>query len=256
MPAFFLLRGLSAVLVISPLFLSVPHVSRADEPPSQVVAVLLRDGQEALAADRFGEAYARLSEALELDWNNPRAYDLLQEVRFARGLTLLKWEADAREAEARGDLSKAKWIFERILSEDSTRDDLRDRVRRLGTKRDAAFFIRSGMEKFIADDFAGAQLDFEQALAISPKDTLAEQYRERTRKKIAASMSLSAIQADGADWRQYLEALRKLREGDLPAAERLWNDLLVKYPANESILSNLEQVRMRLGHERANADDE
>jgi tetratricopeptide (TPR) repeat protein len=111
------------------------------------------------------------------------------------------------------------------------------------------------MEKFMLDDYAGAQLDFEQALAINPKDTLAVQYRERTRQKIAATGSLSAIQADADSWARYLDALRKLREGDLAGAEMLWSDLLTKYPGNENILSNLGQVRRRLGSGSAIATD-
>jgi TolA-binding protein len=231
-------------------------MSFSDEPTAEVVAVLMRDGEEALAHNRFTEAYARFSEALRLDWNHPRAYELLQKIRLERDHTLLLWEGEARHAESRSEPGKAKWIYERIIAEDSTRADLIDRVRRLGRQRDAADCVRSGMEKFIADDFAGAQLDFEQALAISPKDTLAAQYRERTRQKITASGSLAAIQADPEAWGRYLDALRKLREGDLAAAERLWSDLLTKYPGNENIRSNLEQVRRRLGTESANADDE
>jgi hypothetical protein len=231
-------------------------MSFSDEPTAEVVVVLMRDGEEALADERFAEAYARFSEVLNLDWNHPRAYELVQKLRFERDQTLLRWEGEARDAESRRDLSNAKWIYERIIGEDSTRADLIDRVRRLGRQRDAAEYVRSGMEKFIADDFAGAQLDFEQALAINPKDTLAAQCRERTRQKIAASGSLAAIQADTDAWVRYLEALRKLREGDLAAAELLWSDLLIKYPGNESIRSNLEQVRRRLGHKGAIANDE
>jgi tetratricopeptide (TPR) repeat protein len=133
---------------------------------------------------------------------------------------------------------------------------LRDRVRRLGRQHDAAEYVRSGMEKFITDDFAGAQFDFEQALAISPKDTLAAQYRERTRQKIAASGSLASVQADANSWSRYLDALRKLREGDLASAEMLWTELLIQYPGNENILSNLEQVRRRLGNGSPIANDD
>lgn len=228
----------------------------AQESPAKVIELLIRDGEQALAYDRFSEAYERFSEALKLDWNNPRAYELLQQVRLEREHDLMAWEGEARDAESRRDLSKAKWIYERILSEDSTRGDLRERVRSLGRQRDASYYVRTGMEKFIADDFAGAQLDFEQALVISPKDTLAAQYRERTRVKIAASGSLASIQADSGSWGQYLDALRKLREGDLVAAERLWGDLLVRYPGNEHIRSNLDQVRRRLGRESASTDTE
>ncbi len=233
-----------------------PHVSVSTEIKPGVIDILMKDGQEALERERYAEAYARFSEILNVDWNHPRAYELLQHARLERDLALLRWEEQARSAESRRDLSKATWIYERILGEDSTREDLRDRVRRLGRQRDAAEFVRSGMEKFIADDFAGAQLDFEQALAISPKDTLATHYRERTRQKIAASRSLAAVQADANAWSRYLDALRKLREGDLASAEMLWTELLVQYPGNENILSNLEQVRRRLGNGSPIANDD
>ncbi len=256
MSAFQRPRTLAIGLLVWAMAAAHPYSARADASAPQVIEVLMRDGENALAADRFSEAFSRFSEVLRLDWNHPRAYELLQEVRYARDLTLLKWESDARDAESRRDLSQAKWIYERILNEDSTREDLKERVRRLGRQRDAADFVRSGMEKFIADDFAGAQVDFEQALAVNSKDTLAIQYRERARQKIAASSSLAAIQTDTAGWGQYLEALRKLRAGDLLGAEKLWTGLLTKYPGNESILSNLDQVRKRLGNESAIANDE
>lgn len=228
----------------------------ADGTSDEVIAVLMRDGEDALAGERYAEAYARFEEVLKLDWNHPRAYDLLQQARYERDHALLRWEGEAKEAEGKRDLSRAKWIYERILGEDSTRGDLRERVRRLTNQRESATFVRSGMEKFMMDDFAGAQLDFEQALAISPNDTLALQYRERTRQKIAATGSLASIQADADSWARYLDALRKLREGNLAQAEILWSDLLTKYPGNESILSNLEQVRKRLGGGTAIANDE
>ena len=227
----------------------------AQSTNTEVIDVLLRDGQQALTDERFTEAYSRFSEVLALDWNHPRAYDLLQQTRYERDQALLRWEGDARAAESQRDLSKAKWIYERILAEDSTRTDLRERVARLGRQRDAADCVRSGMEKFILDDFAGAQLDFEQALAINPKDTLASQYRERTSQKIAASGSLAAVQADGAAWGRHLDALRKLRDGNLTAAEAIWTQLLVQFPGNESILSNLDQVRRRLGYSTPIATD-
>lgn len=249
-------RMLGILLVATVAQLASPQRSDSEEFRVDVIEVLIQDGTQALESERYGEAYERFAEVLRLDWNHPRAYDLLQQARLERDHALLRWEGDARNAEARRDLSKAKWIYERIIEEDSTREDLRDRVRRLGRQRDAAEFVRSGMEKFIADDFAGAQLDFEQALTISPKDTLALQYRERTRQKIAASGSLATVQADADAWGRYLDALRKLRAGDLVAAELLWSDLLVQYPGNENILSNLEQVRRRLGHGSPIANDD
>lgn len=228
----------------------------AQTADNDVIAVLLRDGAEALAAGRYAEAHARLAEVLRLDWNHPRAYDLLQQVRQERAHALLQWEAEARNAEYRRDPGQAVWIYQRILAEDSTRADLLERVRRLTRQRESSSYVRTGMEKFMADDFAGAQLDFEQALAINPNDTLAAQYRERTRQKIAATGSLAAIQADSAAWGKYLDAMRRLREGNLAAAERLWSDLLVLFPGNENLRSNLDQVRRRRGGESASVDDE
>lgn len=249
------LRGIIALSILTYCAWG-PVPAFADDTSDEVIAVLMRDGEAALAGERYAEAYARFEEVLKLDWNHPRAYDLLQQARYERDHALLRWEGEAKEAEEKRDLSKAKWIYERILGEDSTRGDLRERVRRLADQREAATFVRSGMEKFMMDDFAGAQLDFEQALAVNPKDTLALQYRERTRQKIAATRSLASIQADSESWARYLDALRKLREGDLTGAEVLWGELLVKYPGNESILSNLSQVKRRLGSGGAIANDE
>jgi len=250
-------RPLLGFLVATCIALNVcPQAAISEENNAGVIEVLMKDGRQALEDERYAEAYSRFTEVLALDWNHPHAYDLLQQARAERDHALLRWEGDARNAESRRDLSKAKWIYERILGEDSTREDLRDRVRRLGRQREAAEFVRSGMEKFILDDFAGAQIEFEQALAISPKDTLALQYHDRTRQKIAASGSLASIQDDSEAWGRYLDALRKLRAGELAAAEQIWTELLIQYPGNDNILSNLDQVRRRLGNGSPIATDD
>lgn len=249
-------RTLGILLVTGIAVFASPSPANSEGASTDVISVLMRDGRQALDEERFAEAYARFAEVLALDWNHPEAYDMLQMARLERDNTLLRWEGDARNAESRRDLSKAKWIYERILGEDSTREDLRERVRRLGRQREAADYVRSGMEKFILDDFAGAQLDFEQALTISPKDTLALQYRDRTRQKIAASGSLASIQDDSEAWGRYLDALRKLRAGELAAAEQIWTELLIQYPGNDNILSNLDQVRRRLGNGSPIATDD
>lgn len=247
-------RLVFGILLVACLMAST--LAAAQAVSNDLIDVLVRGGEEALSAGRYAEACARLSEALRLDWNHPRAYDLLQQVRQERAHALLQWEAEARNAEYRRDPSQALWIYQRILAEDTTRADLLERVRRLTRQRESSPYVRAGMEKFMADDVAGAQLDFEQALAINPNDTLAAQYRERTRQKIAATGSLAAIQADSAAWGKYLDAMRRLREGNLAAAEQLWSDLLVLFPGNENLRSNLDQVRRRRGGESASVDDE
>lgn len=251
------IRWLAAAAIC---FAVTPYtVARGDDgiPQKDMIALLLRDGEEALAKNRFAEAGARFSEALQADWNLVRAYDLLQETRRVRLQTLKAWERGAHHAERQQDWATARALYSRILEADSTRGELRDRLLRVDRGENAADFVRAGLQKFIADDFAGAQLDFEQAIAINPGDTVAADYLNRVRQKIAVSGdALAVIQADAGSWSQYLEALKRLRNGDLPAAEHIWTELLVKYPSNTSILSNLEQVRRRLGRDGAVASDQ
>jgi len=242
--------GLAGALLIG------VEASRADNAAPDVLTVLQRDGEEALAAQRFGEACSRFSEVLRLDWNNPRAYDLLQKSRQDRTAALQEWEAQARDAESHHEWDRAQSLYARVLAEDSTRRDLRDRVRELSTHRSAADLIQTGLDKFISDDFAGAETIFEQVLSVNPGDTVATRYLERTRQRLAGSDPLAAIQADADSWASYVEALKRLRDGDLAGAEKLWNTLLVKYPSNPSIRSNLEQVRRRLGREGTVAADQ
>ena len=231
-------------------------MSRANDTAPDVLSVLQRDGEEALAAERYSEACSRFSEALRLDWNNPRAFDLLQKSRHDRIVALQDWETQARAAESHHEWDKAQSLYARVLAEDSTRGDLRDRIRQLSTHRSAADLIQAGLDKFISDDFAGAEAVFEQVLSLHPGDTLATRYLERTRQRLAGGDPLAAIQADPDAWASYVEALTRLRDGDLAGAEKLWNTLLVKFPSNPSIQSNLEQVRRRLGRESAVAADQ
>ncbi len=249
-----LLRG--CVIGLAGALLVGAGLSRATDTAPDVRSVLQRDGEEALAAERFGEACSRFSEVLRLDWNNPRAYDLLQKSRQDRVAALQDWEAQAQTAESHHEWDKAQLLYTRVLAEDSTRCDLLERIRQLSTHRSAADLIQAGLDKFIGDDFAGAETVFEQALSIHPGDTLANRYLERTRQRLAGGDPLAAIQADPDAWASYVEALTRLRDGDLAGAEKLWNTLLAKYPSNPSIRSNLEQVRRRLGREGAVAADQ
>ena len=237
------------------LLVAVPFALANDTSPD-VLSVLQRDGEDALAAERFGEACSRFSEVLRLDWNNPRAYDLLQKSRQERVVALHEWEVQGRTAESNHEWDRAQSLYARVLSEDSTRNDLRDRIRQLSKHRSASDLIQVGLDKFISDDFAGAETVFEQVLALNPGDTLAIRYLERTRQRLSGSDPLAAIQADPDSWASYVEALKHLRDGDLAGAEKLWNALLAKYPSNPSIRSNLEQVRRRLGREGAVAADQ
>lgn len=206
---------------------------------------LLNSGQEALANERYGEAERQFTAALRIDWNNPRAFDLLQTTRVRRVRACAEWEDRAKRAEGTQDWGTAIACWQRLAADDTARAEIRSHLEILTHRRDAWEFVRRGLEKFINEEYATAQADFEQALTIDPGDTLVAQFRARAMQK-TASGTLADLQSDPTTWTKYLSALQKFRVGDLPAAEKLWNEILTKYPGNESVRSNLEQVRKRL----------
>lgn len=224
-------------------------------PRNELITFLVAAGEDALAHERFAEAQGRFAAALQLDWNQPRAFALLQKTRAARSTALRRWEAEGRAARAHRDFAAARLVFERVLAEDSSRSDLRDLLSSLTRQERASELVRTGLEKFIVEDFAGAQLDFEQALAVDPADTLAANCRNRAMQNAVHGASLTELKSDPETWSKYLEALQRFRAGDLHEAERLWNEILTKYPGNAYVRSNLEQVRRRVGAERVAATE-
>jgi len=246
-------RGIAALLIASA---TVAHAGKT--PPRQPappnvdslrtqdrIKQLIQWGEYALANDRFSEAEARLNDVLRLDWNHPQAFRLLQETRQRRARALSEWEHAGQVAQSRGDAPLAIHYFEKILAEDSTQTRARSTLTRLQKRAQADRLIQSGLAKFILEDYAAASLDFEQALAIIPFDTLAVVYRERAVQKMAGVSSMADLRADTLMWAKYSDALKKLRTGDLAGAERLWNDVLARYPGNDAVRSNLEQIARR-----------
>ncbi|MBI5866917.1 MAG: hypothetical protein HZB43_01275 [candidate division Zixibacteria bacterium] len=65
---------------------------------------------------------------------------------------------------------------------------------------------------------------------------------------------MADLRADTAMWAKYSDALKKLRTGDLAGAEQLWHAVLVKYPGNEAVRSNLEQIARRRKQELTSED--
>ncbi|MEW5702376.1 MAG: hypothetical protein AB1792_09125 [Candidatus Zixiibacteriota bacterium] len=229
--------------------------TEATSPQRDLIAFLVAAGEDALAHERYGEAQERFAAALRLDWNQPRAFALLQQTRTARESALRRWENEARSAEARRDYSGAAALYGKVMAEDLTRHELATALARVQRRGRAAQFVRHGLEKFIADDFSGAQLDFEQALAICPDDTVAAGYRHRAMQNVVQSAGLAELRADSVAWTKYLDALQRFRDGDLASAEQLWNDVLAKYPGNAQVRSNLEQIRRRLDADRVAATE-
>lgn len=218
------------------------------------IAQVMQWGEYALARERFAEAEARFNDVLRLDWNHPRAFSLLQETRQSRTRALADWEHAGRDAEARGDLHRAMEYFGKITVEDSTASNVRARLIKLQKRDQAGRLIQSGLSKFILEDYAAATLDFEQALTLVPGDTLAAAYRDRAEQKMAGGTSMAQLRADTVIWAKYSDALKKLRTGDLAGAEEQWNAVLAKYPGNEAVRSNLEQIARRRKQELTSED--
>lgn len=220
------------------------------------IGYLLVLGEEALSQERYSEAIKLFSEVLRHDWNYPRAYDLLQDTRTQRADMMRRWEWRGRRARKQGEWPQAVWYFEQVLAEDSTRQDMRWFLRNSQRRQGAEKLVRQGLEKYINEDYAGAQLDFEQALALDSTDEAGRLYRDQAAQKIAHTSSLADLQADPDAWANYRAALLAFRAEDLAEARRLWTAILTTYPGNESVLSNLEQITRRLGGEAVAAHDE
>jgi tetratricopeptide (TPR) repeat protein len=225
--------------------------SCGEEPPatapeiSDAVDVLLSWGKVALEAKRFAEAEARFREILDIDWNHRRAYELLLETRQRREETLAAWIRAGRSAEARHDYSLAEQHYQRVLDQDPSQRAARNGLRRARAGRAMEDLVQSGLDKYIMGDFPGAQEDFEKALEIDPSDARALAYRDRARRETTESSGLADLRSDEGTWARYLDALKKLRGGDLNGAEKLWRAILEKYPGNDAVLSNLEQIERR-----------
>lgn len=231
-----------------------PGVTQVSDPDPGQIDVLLAWGKYALESSRFSEAEARFREVLDLDWNNPRAFNLLQETRQRRTEALQRWIGEGRRAEANGDWAEAEMHYQRVLDESG---DYRAAVVGLARARresDLEHYIRAGLDKYIQEDYAGAELDFDQALTIDPTNKTVLAYQTQVQEKATQSSGLADLRSDGPTWTKYLDALKKLRGGDLDGAERLWQEILQVYPGNEAVLSNLEQVKRRRKQEFSSQD--
>ncbi len=251
------------IFSILPILPIIPILASAGTPPApsadalrsqEHIAQVMQWGEFALSHERFSEAEARFNDVLQLDWNHPRAFSLLQETRQRRTRALVEWERAGQESESRGDVRRAMEYFGKIVAEDSTQTNARTRLARLQKRDQANRLIQSGLSKFILDDYSAALLDFEQALTIVPTDTLASLYRDRAEQKMAGGSSMADLRADSVMWAKYSDALKKLRTGDLAGAEQLWQAVLVRYPGNEAVRSNLEQIARRRKQELTSED--
>lgn len=231
-----------------------PAVTQGTAPDPGQIEVLVAWGKYALESARFAEAEARLREVLKLDWNNPRAFALLQETRTRRDQALKEWTGAGRAAEAAGDFAEAEQHYQRALDESPDYRAAVDGLARIRRHREADRYVRAGLEKYIQEDYPGAELDFDQALAIDPADETALTYRAQVQQQVTQSTGLADLRSDAPTWTKYLDALKKLRAGDLDDAERLWQEILQVYPGNEAVLSNLEQVKRRRKQEFSSQD--
>jgi tetratricopeptide (TPR) repeat protein len=236
---------LSSLAIADDLVTTDADATKETATRSAQIEILLAWGKYALESSRFAEAEARFREVLKLDWNNPPAFELLQEIRTRRSEVLKDWTRSGRTAEANGDLAQAELHYRRVLEESPDYRAAIDGMARLRRIREADRHVRAGLEKYIQEDFPGAEMDFEQALLIDPSDETALLHRAQVQQQVTQSSSLADLRSDAPTWTKYLDALKKLRAGDLEGAERLWREILQAYPGNEAVLSNLEQVKRR-----------
>jgi len=248
-PRHFVLYVLPLVLTVAaarPVYSDQTGTDRPTDPTAvSAIDYLIAIGEEALEQQRYSEAMARFSEVLRLDWNHPRAFNLLQQARGERAAALVRWEAAGRTAQSKEQWGKAIRCFELVAREDTARTDIGRRIESLKTNEESSRLVRIGLEKMLNEEYASAQSQFEQALTFDPNNEDALAFSDRAARYAAESASLAELRNDEKAWSLYRNALLKFRAGELDEAERLWREVLIDYPGHEDVLSNLEQIQKR-----------
>ncbi len=102
--------------------------------------------------------------------------------------------------------------------------------------------IQKGMSLFEIGQYDEATKVFEQALQISPENSLAKQYYQKSKiETVGKSQPM-----DTATERQYLQGVDKFVKGKYKEAIAIWEEILKIHPYNKKILKAIESARERL----------
>lgn len=245
--------GSTTLVFICAVVLSCLTV-RAQEPPAteatietdRIILEQMQLGREAMDRGDFRQAREHFHLVLELDWNNPLAYQWWSAAeenleRHIRGLI----RAGDRNA-SRGAYAEALLNYYEAQRLDSARSDVRSRLRWVGKKIYADRYVLAGLKYYLDGDIDRVHAALDSALHYDPENANALALREKVNFVAAAPTGQFRLRDDTAVWEIHLAALKKYRDGEYESAIKQWEKILEKYPGNGDVLANIEQARLRL----------
>lgn len=222
-----------------------PAQTPSDPVSDSIIAGQVRLGREAMERGDYRQACEIFRLVLDVDWNNPQAYQwwTKAETDLAGHIQGLLRAGD--RSMARGEYAEALINYHEALRCDSTRTDIRQRVRWAGKKIYADRFVLAGLTAYLAGDYDRMNIALDSALVYDPEHADARALQETSRLG-APPNERSQLRDDAAMWEMHLAALKMYREGDYQAAIEQWETILQKYPGDADVLANIEQARLRL----------
>jgi tetratricopeptide (TPR) repeat protein len=239
---------LALLVFLSTLLFSSPPVSAqapANPIADSLIAGQIRLGLVAMQRGDYRQACEMFRLVLDVDWNNPQAYRwwAKAEADLAGHIQGLVQAGD--RSMGRGEYAEALANYHEALRADSTRADIRQRVRWAGRKIYADRLVLAGLTAYLAGDYNRMNSALDSALAYNPEHAAALALREKCRPG-ATTAERSQLRDDPAMWELHLSALKMYRDGDYAAAIEQWETILQKYPGDADVLANIEQARLRL----------
>ena len=215
-----------------------------------IIAEQMRLGRAAMDRGDFRQAREHFHLVLELDWNNPLASQWWAAAEkdlsgHIRGL-LRAGDRCARRAA----YAEALINYHEARRYDTTRADIKRRIRAVGKKIYARRCLLAGLEFYLDGDYTQMHAALDSVFYYDPENASALAFREKVRNDGGPRADQLRLQDDAEVWELHLAALKKYRGGEYQAAIDLWAKILGKYPGNADVLANIEQARLRLQPER------
>jgi len=247
-----LIRNRPAALVCA--MLTLPSIGGAQETTSaepgnlsdEVIIERLSLGEEAMSRGDFTGARDHFHRVLQLDWNNPQVYQWWCAAKDSAGLQIRQLVSIGDHRMRGGAFAEALVSYHAALRLDSTRADVKWRIRQAGRKVYAQRYLLAGLGFFLREEFESAQAQLDSALGYDPENENILALRERTRSRIEKIAGDTNLKDDPEAWEIHLAALKKYRVGEYRAAVELWERILEKYSGHPDVTANIRQAHLRL----------
>ncbi len=160
---------------------------------------------------------------------------------------IVQLRSEANRFVNEGKLSEAVQRYGEILRLNSDDAGARRSISQIETRISALSMLRTGVAAYNSGDTTRARQMFEQVLAMTPEDTVAQSMLDRFETGAKGpGAPLAEIQQDSEIWKLYLEGIEKFRGGDYQQAIRLWEQVLDRYPGNSEAEKNIQQAKLRI----------